>query len=877
MRTFLKYILFIIVLTQPISDAWGQQVINFFLYRKEQVEGGGMVEKKAEAGIFLYSFRLKGSAEKALKKLKDHQTDELEKQDDFLDSVTTDNDGMAGLKVPVGGWIIISDMDNGNNTIREFTATDAMKELVRIMLTVSTESSIKLKEVRTVANRGGRKKKITGTASSCGGVLVFDPYPVIIDSLYARNNARFVLSPVVISRQNPLDTIGFLPPRILDGIDYDPSQVRYMGFDKHNDRYWKNVSVMGDEPSANYFNIGMSSRKEDTIYFQCKIRPYDDKKPWKIIGHYWYEDYKTVYYENNMLLYAGYSKNPTQFLEWRSSIPQEELDESHYLKRALTTPVKSAEELKLMFENGKPTLNFADSVTNASIDYMRRRIEGYYNNENAIISDISIHGFASPEGRQAGNEVLAMRRAQTIKDLFSSYFPNRSRAPLSSPTYSIVPWTEVADTIDALNDAQYAGIANEIRDICEQKKTLDAQFAAISTKGWYASLKDNILPRMRRVRITTEVVEQKVLSSEEINQLYNADKEGFLNESTPAYQYYQLMNLLYREKDWDELQRVAQKAYDSRDPLLREETTRTFMTNEIYRSAIDPTDTSRFVVKDTIKVIRPYPLAAYYLAKSKLEKNIVDTLTLKDYLDKNANAGEYVVKAGGKHWNEEAIAIIQILMYCLAEDYNKAYEVFQCHLPSNGKYQMFGYFIKYLSCNYTQEEKEEMRKAIETTSPANFVAVNLTEERDPEDGNKTGFQRAKEKLILKKKDFMRDGKLDASYYYLLAICRYQADCNDKDYEIYYYDSKNVYDPYNDLGKTSPYTLIDKEDHWAMPMLDAFRRDAKWVEHLKEDGFFNDAYRTMLLFFWQRIQDGVEMADIAKEYDTLAKKYFETKK
>ena len=623
----------------------------------------------------------------------------------------------------------------------------------------------------------------------------------------------------------------------------------------------------------------MKNREQDTIYFQCRIHPYNDKEPWKIIGHYWYEDYNTVYYENNMLLYAGYSKNPNPFLEWKSFVPKEELDVTHYLKKALTTPIRNSEELKLLFEVNKATLDFTDSLTRENLEYMRQRIDGYYKNEMAVINDVSIHGFASPEGSQTGNERLANARAQTVRNLFASYFSDRSRIPLSTSSYSIVPWTEVADTIEALNDERYAGIANEIKEICQQKSTLDAQYSIIRNKSWYRLVNDSILPRMRRVRITTEVVEQKVLTADEIYQRYSHDNEDFLNEATPPYQYYQLMNLLYSRKEWDKLQHVAQKAFNSRDPLLREQTTRAFMTNKIKK--IEAGDDGKmdtiFEVRDTIRIERAYPLAAYYLAKCKLEKLEVDTTILVNYLDKNANGGEYIEKNGGAKWNEEPIVITQILMYCLAEKYDEAYKLAQYHLPDNGKYKLFMSSIKYLSCNYTPEEKEEIRRTIEVTSPANFVAVNLTEDRDPDDGNKTGFQRAKEKLLTEKRSFMRNGKLLPSYYYLLAICRYQTDCNDKDYETYYYDSKNVYDPHNDLGKTSPYTELGKDNHWAMPMLDAFRRDPKWVEFLKEDGFFNDAYRSMMLYFWQRIQDGVNMADIAREYDKLARKYFEKTK
>ena len=84
----------------------------------------------------------------------------------------------------------------------------------------------------------------------------------------------------------------------------------------------------------------------------------------------------------------------------------------------------------------------------------------------------------------------------------------------------------------------------------------------------------------------------------------------------------------------------------------------------------------------------------------------------------------------------------------------------------------------------------------------------------------------------------------------------------KDYEHPAYPSYNAYDPDPD----------DQPRDWAAPMLQALRINPEMEKMLDTDGYFNDAYRRMVKYFWHRIQAGAVMEDICKEYDVLRVKY-----
>ena len=883
--SFVRFLLLPMLLLLLMSMSGYAQTRNIFVKFADDKVGIENAE--------VYSFKYELEAKKAYARLQDEGS--LDKQhDNYIAKTITgvgNNKGRSRINVPANGWLVVDLIES--RYIIGVAATKVIdnEHIIEIKKSKTDEMFQKMKEASVSFTRFGRKKEVPGEGSTCGGMLVIKPYPVCIDSIYARNNARFVLSPIVISRDNPKDTIGYLPPRIMDGVDYDPSQVRYMGFDKHNDRYWRNIEVFGDEPSVNYFHSGMRTRENDTLYFRCKIRPYNDKKPWKIIGHCWYEDYKNVYYEKNILLYAGYTTKPEKFLEWRSSIPEEYIDVSHYAIMARTEAITTPMTLRLDFRVGEATLNYADSLTVAGLNSVESSIQSIKNNDNAEFHGISLHGYASPEGNEAGNRSLALRRTQTVRDYLAHRFSDLHVKSLDS---EIVPWTEVADTIDALKNPKYNGIAEELRDICQQRNTLDAQGQIIRTKPWYRMVTDSVLPLMRRVKIETEYVEQKELTSKEIFQRYEntSTKAPFTSGTAPAYQYFQLMNYLYDNQDWEALYQVSKlvynlgvqacKAQDDGSQLI-DVATRSTLTNQVEkitsrREEITDVDGKKTFVtrQDTLYVMkskevrRPYPLAAYYMAKSKLELGKIepsDTLLLLDYLDDSKDGLYNDPKDENEahhYWNEEAFAIAQVLIHCAINDYSRARYHSLYHLPRNKHYETFQSFLKFMSCDY-EEDKEHIRQVIERTSPNNYVVANLTKE---EINGEMGFKRALRELQENQMGFMHEDTLDATYYYLLAICLYQVDCKEKDYETYFYNSKNVYDPHNDIAENQ---------HWGAPMLEAIKLNPKWAEFLKEDGFFNDAYRSMILFFWQRMQDGEEMENIAREYDELANKYFSDKK
>ncbi|MDE6634841.1 MAG: hypothetical protein K2J96_06275, partial [Bacteroidaceae bacterium] len=104
---------------------------------------------------------------------------------------------------------------------------------------------------------------------------------------------------------------------------------------------------------------------------------------------------------------------------------------------------------------------------------------------------------------------------------------------------------------------------------------------------------------------------------------------------------------------------------------------------------------------------------------------------------------------------------------------------------------------------------------------------------------------------------------DPKVHYLKAICRFRLN-PFKSYEHPAYPSYNIYDRDGDED-------FGRRD-FAAPMLEALRLNPDYMKQLEVDGYFNDAYRRMVKYFWHRLQQGADLDAIADEYDALRQKF-----
>ena len=216
--------------------------------------------------------------------------------------------------------------------------------------------------------------------------------------------------------------------------------------------------------------------------------------------------------------------------------------------------------------------------------------------------------------------------------------------------------------------------------------------------------------------------------------------------------------------------------------------------------------------------------------------------------------------------NSLPFIVAQVLMYCQDEDFDGANKLIE-------KYNLMKYpdllglimFVRCLDGQY--QDSPEVRDYVMSTSVMN-KAVMLT-----------ALGKYSEALGVLYGDDIPEN--EAKVEYLRAICLFR---KQNDY-ITRFEAEKI--PISALYVEEDDGLVggDKTEEgknaipaaWASPIFKAFKLDKKNIEYFPQDGYFNNAYRQMIMYAWKRMQSGVPMERIAVEYNALIRKMEDDKK
>lgn len=815
--------------------------------------------------VIVYSFALRKHAEAALKEGESRKDEGYlfnTKRHHVVDSVRTDNTGKCSIKAYDAGSIILDggDCKQGIYHFKIYHIEDHRNKddqtdyTIRLTLTgeafspnngnlikedkegrVGEERSFKLGQVETkgiplMAKAGGGIERI-------GKNYIRIKRDIDIDGEYARSDARFVAFPIIRYLDHP-DSVSYMPPTVVDGLDYTRTTERRMSYDTTHDpltpHHYDASTHLSKHQSERILYDQWAHIKKGTSY--------------RIPGIIWYEDHNGVYHQDSLLFSDGREREPMRFLNWESARTFADLDRTKYLIQGEWSTIPMNESFKIGFDVGKASVNFGDSLTSSEHSKMLTWLQGHYDNENGAITKIIVRGYSSPEGTEALNRKLSKDRAATIIQTLRARYPKVGQIVPEFDSYdNIVPWDAIADSMMLADDSISRSYAQEIKTRIQGKTTITEQNAAVRTNPTlYDYIKEkNLLSRMRRVEIEANIIEQRVLSREEIIQKYTQDST-FRTRMVP-YQYYEIMCHLADIEDWDELYKVSKEAYAKvpKKPFTKQ------LMMPVTKDSLGVKYTT-YEPQYVQGVLIPYRLAGYYYALSTMRKGLVDTEILKPYLDDGrVNRGD-----GDNDMNNIAFIVAQVLMYCQDESFDGANALIK-------KYNLMSYpaltglvmFVRCLDGQYSTDPA--VRDYVMSTSEMNKAVILAA----------TG--KYSEAL-----DILYNGDVpcdDAKVEYLKAICQFQKQGS----RITSLDNP---------GLSASSVWHDDTDEpgietskWAAPMLEAFRLEPANVKYIQSDGYFNDAYRQLVLYFWIRMQAGIPQEKIAAEYNMLLNKMREENK
>ena len=488
-----------------------------------------------------------------------------------------------------------------------------------------------------------------------------------------KTNARLV-SQMYLTNSDGSDTLRFFPPRVYDGEQFHKTQ-----------KHWSNdyLYEVADTLPRLQENL-------DTIQFKVSFEVDDPLALYYLKANVWIEDYIKTYYHDTLTLFnTGRVSRPFQFLEY--SFDQNYVDPQKYYKAPRREQVSTPKDMKLQFLIGKAELDKSDEATMADMQALKDELREICADPAYTLTDITFHGYSSPDGGFAKNQSLSDARTQTVFNEVWAVIPRAWQVRIWKEVKGhVAPWTDVADILEKDGHLKEA---EAIRDIASQfPNDMDKQGAKMKTLPYYKSLVVPVLPQLRSVKCEHKSVVFRFLEPEEILAKYENDpafrsgKKAFtLNE------YWHLFDLVKDEKELEELYQRARVA------AIRAEGRN-----------------------------NPWALPANHLAVTYLKRKQVDTTLLAPFIDERFRANFSLTEMSGikKILNDDAIVANQVQMHMLSQNYERAEELSSIieeeHPMLRAIVRCLGGYI-----DYDDPKEEATVQLIKTSSPRNEVIINL--------------------------------------------------------------------------------------------------------------------------------------------------------
>ncbi|WP_233514881.1 MULTISPECIES: hypothetical protein [Bacteroides] len=629
--------------------------------------------------VYVFAFNTVAAARDALKQLEGGGG-----------TMMSDADAVAGPD----GYYEIRVAENGALIFRVAMKSELLEVNYKQTIDLSIDGGIALDEVEVVAeSKRPQPKPVAGKI--VGNKLIVDN-SVTIPNNYGAANRRLIMQPYVLDCTTE-DTVRYIDPTVIDGVEYGLTQDRRMAYNMKND-------ILA--PFINQ-RRALNEERFDLIVKDSVPVP-DPRRIYSVLTKVIIADYTHPTYQDEWKLTTCKIKRPLQFLEF--SFPDFALDPNKYKETPRRERRNTAGNISLTFLVGKAQLDPEDPNNELQMNKLKNNLLEIINGEGTTLKEFKITGVSSPEGRYASNLALAKERTNFALQQITSVIPaEKWKRVYKHPTETrVATWDEVADLLEQdslLNEAE------EIRAVTKKFKNPDAQFATISRLPYYATTIKERLPRLRTVQYEYKHEIFRELNPDEILDRYQNDpnyREG--KKQFTRYEYWHLFQMV---KDPKEAEKIFRRAYK---------------------------ETMAYDLKGKEK---PWILAANNLAIALLRRDTFDIEVLKPLVDitrkvnlvDRFNDGISVIET---EVNPEVVVANQLAMYIRAYNFDDA-SILAGLLPDTERFQMIKAFANCLGGYYDyrgaanvkeSEERKKVFQLVKSSSPMNNIVMCMAMETD---------------------------------------------------------------------------------------------------------------------------------------------------
>ena len=395
----------------------------------------GEVSTLEAEGYKVWYFWTKDAANDFVKKYHDYQA---ARKAEGVSSFTTEpgSKGEFQIPLPVGACLVVYNTDSyAPLPIIQITEKNASNIVIKIL-----NDNIMLQETVVEARQKESVKINKGKTRGYGNKLTFS---VAFDfpSEFCKSESRLFVSPAAIDCMTE-DTVAFLKPFVVDGVEYHKIQNRRMLFDFANvdpvaPHYKDSVKVTDD------FKVPLTIKDGEPLSVKVPIeftKP-DPKKNYSCQGSAILEDYTHELLRMSDEFGSCNTSNPFKFLDF--NLPGTEIELTREFYEPPTAGMHDVpRDLPVRFVTGKAEM-VQDEENIALFDKLAKELKSYGDK----IIRISIMGTSSPEGSADKNQRLARERAEFAMAQVRSRI-NTRKIQVPPATAMVYTWKDVVTELN---------------------------------------------------------------------------------------------------------------------------------------------------------------------------------------------------------------------------------------------------------------------------------------------------------------------------------------------------------------------------------------------------------------------------------------------
>lgn len=501
----------------------------------------GEVSTLEAEGYKVWYFWTKDAANDFVKKYHDYQA---ARKAEGVSSFTTEpgSKGEFQIPLPVGACLVVYNTDSyAPLPIIQITEKNASNIVIKIL-----NDNIMLQETVVEARQKESVKINKGKTRGYGNKLTFS---VAFDfpSEFCKSESRLFVSPAAIDCMTE-DTVAFLKPFVVDGVEYHKIQNRRMLFDFANvdpvaPHYKDSVKVTDD------FKVPLTIKDGEPLSVKVPIeftKP-DPKKNYSCQGSAILEDYTHELLRMSDEFGSCNTSNPFKFLDF--NLPGTEIELTREFYEPPTAGMHDVpRDLPVRFVTGKAEM-VQDEENIALFDKLAKELKSYGDK----IIRISIMGTSSPEGSADKNQRLARERAEFAMAQVRSRI-NTRKIQVPPATAMVYTWKDVVTELNNRAKQEKDTIQRQLIEYMSTKVNgLIESGKENSIYGEFRndSLFNSVLASMRVMKCSYTYQEEKILSAEDAVEAYYHDERYAPggDRSFANGDYYNLLNNITDPKD----------------------------------------------------------------------------------------------------------------------------------------------------------------------------------------------------------------------------------------------------------------------------------------------------------------------------------------